>query len=97
MHWFCPANDAASTIDNVLIKSEDSEVWRNDVETVGTNFKYRQKAFADCLEFYAYDGENVIQILDFLKRGIERNLGRCDQCIVEYYKLKGRWIEQIEA
>lgn len=96
MHWFCPANDTA-TIDKVLVKSEDSEIWRDDVEAFATDYRCRRKGFSDCLDFFAYDGDNVVQILEFLKKGIDRNLGRCDQCIVKYHKTKNHWLENIEA
>lgn len=97
MHWFCPTNDTVVTVDNLLVKLEDSEVRHNGVEAFEADHRCRQKAFNECLEFFAYDGDDVHPILDFFKREIERNLGRCDRCIVGYYKTKILWLEHVEA
>lgn len=96
-HWFCPANDNVDTFDNVLVKSEGQDLWQNAAQDLGKNHLTRQKAFRECLDFYAYEGEEAVQFQDFLKKEVERNVGRCDQCIVEYYKLKNGWLEQIEV
>ena len=97
IHWFCSRNTSDTLIEDALINSAEVDIWRDDVEAIAADFPRRQKAFTDCLEFYAYDGDDVIRVLDFLKKEVERNLERCDQCIVGYYKLKTQWLEHIEA
>ena len=97
MHWFCPVNDTLGIVDNLLVESEDSEVQYDRVEALETDYRCRQKVFNECLEFFAYDGNDVHPILDSMKKEIERNLERCDRCIVEYYKSKIRWLEHVEA
>lgn len=87
---------ATDTSGNPLIKSEEPDIWRNDAHDFGKNHLARQRAFHECLDFYAYEGGEAVQFQDFLKKEVDRNLERCDQCIVEYYKVKNRWIEQVE-
>ena len=85
------------TFDNVPIKSENPGLWGPGSEDFTKNHLTRQDAFKRCFEFYAYDGGEAVRFQELLEKGVERNIARCDQCIVEYYKLQNRYIEHIEA
>jgi len=46
----------------------------------------RRELVLDCLLILAYDGEDVAQHQEYLKTRLDKELGKCDICIREYYK-----------
>jgi hypothetical protein len=56
----------------------------------------RQAAFRFCLRVYSYDSDDALPYKAKVKDGIDKNLSRCDACIVGYYKSKHRWIEHMK-
>ena len=55
----------------------------------------RRKLVIDCLQLFAYDGPDVLAWHDELAERIGESLGRCDRCIVQYYKSKQQWLESL--
>ena len=49
------------------------------------------------LQIYAYDGEDVISHQEYLKEQINRQLGKCDLCIVHYYKARLEAMESLRG
>ncbi len=55
----------------------------------------RRRLVTDCLPLFAYGGVEVLPHQDYLKQQIDRQLGKCDLCILEYYKAKHRAIQSL--
>lgn len=68
------------------IKTEDPD---------GEKVLYRRRLVTDCLQLYGYDGEDVLPHQKYLEKQIDRQLGKCDTCIVEYYKAKHQAMEAL--
>ena len=49
----------------------------------------------DCLQLFAYDGPDVAQYQKEITTRIDQQLGKCDRCIIAYYKAKGKMIEEL--
>ena len=96
IHWFCPANDTVAAIGDVQIKVEEPDLWHSIGQLKSDHLK-RLKAYQDCMNLYAYDGREAIQLQEILTDGAKRNLERCDQCTVAYHKVKSRWLEGVEV
>ncbi|KAL9041173.1 MAG: hypothetical protein Q9214_004200, partial [Letrouitia sp. 1 TL-2023] len=94
LHWFCSRSDAPrqrpidpTHEDDKPVKAEDSIT--DDVE-------YRQTLVNESLQLFGYeDSTDLVPYKDYLTRQIDRQLGRCDICILEYYKSKRRMIEEL--
>ena len=55
----------------------------------------RRELVLDCLLILAYDGEDVAQHQDYLKRRLDKDLGRCDVCIRSYYRGKKELMQRL--
>lgn len=55
----------------------------------------RRELVLDCLLILAYDGEDVAQHQEFLKRRLDKELGRCDVCIRGYYRGKRELMQKL--
>lgn len=56
---------------------------------------YRKKLVTDSLQLYAYDGEDVLPHQEYLQEQIDRQLGKCDLCIVQYYRARLEAMESL--
>ena len=88
-HWFCDRNDH---VPQDVGQSEARERKPTDIEL---SIVKRQELIIDCLQLFAYDSPEIEPQKNFLARGIDRQLGKCDVCIVEYYKVKRRLMEKL--
>ncbi|KAL8732363.1 MAG: hypothetical protein Q9166_002761 [cf. Caloplaca sp. 2 TL-2023] len=93
LHWFCPRfDDHAESTENhdpdhsLSIKTEDSLL--NDVD-------HRRQQAVECLKIFGYDGGNVMSHQRWLIKHIDAQLGKCLDCITEYYKSKRREIDRL--
>ena len=95
LHWFCNLCDGSNLTeqakddtaeDLTRIKMEDSE---------NQGVEYRQRLVTDCLQLFAYNGEDVLPHQEHLKNQIDIQLGKCDICILQYYKAKHRAIQAL--
>ncbi|KAI4163578.1 MAG: hypothetical protein LQ342_002850 [Letrouitia transgressa] len=94
LHWFCSRYDAPrqrpidpTHEDDKPVKAEDSIT--DDVE-------YRRALVNESLQLFGYeDSADLVPYKDYLTRQIDRQLGKCDICILEYYKSKRRMIEEL--
>ena len=88
-HWFCDRNDSAP---QPLRRSEPHEHKPSDIELSTVK---RQNLIIDCLQLFAYDSPEIEPQKNFLAKGIDHHLGKCDVCIVEYYKVKRKLMEKL--
>ena len=79
-HWFCAKTDGQAT---------DSR--SSSAQDVTSNLRFRQDQAAHCLTLYAYD--DALKYQEAYARAVDKQLERCDDCIVEYYKAKQRLLE----
>lgn len=84
LHWFCDKNE--DTPEAPRVKSENP---------IGQNLELRQEQAGDCLRLFAYDGEEALPYQEALATGIDRQLSRCDLCVVGYYQSRQKLIEQL--
>lgn len=73
------------------VKQEDPEFGNARASTL----EHRNKEFRTCLYIYSYDGSDSTPYEDLLNRQIDRNLARCDACIVGYYQNKRQWSDDL--
>jgi senataxin len=55
----------------------------------------RRELVLDCLLILAYDGEDVAQHQEYLKRRLDKDLERCDVCIRGYYRGKRELMQRL--
>ena len=81
MHWFCDGPKGSEpTFD---VDAEDQKKNKYVLSTVE-----RRDAAIECLQIFTYD--QVDTQADGFVADIDRQLGRCERCIVEYYKGRQR-------
>ena len=86
LHWFCPLSSPTTPPDDEQpIKIEDPE----------DNIEHRRGIVINCLQLLGYDGEEALVHQEYLKQAVDRQLGRCDACIVQYYKSKRRKMDML--
>lgn len=88
LHWFCELNDAVPA-------AEDGQPVKREISTVEDTAQRRDLVF-ECLQIFAYDGDDVVPHQEYLKRHIDEQLGKCDICIRNYYKAKRRAMEKLQ-
>lgn len=99
LHWFCQSDDGlprtahTGEVGGQSAKEDSTPVKAND--TTSESVEYRQRLVTDCLQLFAYNGEDVLPYQEFLKQEIDWQLGKCDTCIVQYYKAKHRAIQSL--
>ena len=79
IHWFC----------NTEVTAESSP----SSSTLSRSLHIRREQAAECLLLYTYDDAQEFQHL--LTTGIDRQLGRCDLCVEEYYKERQKLNEKL--
>lgn len=75
-------------INSVTIKLEDVDGGYSTVDN-------RRRLVTDSLQLFAYNGVDVLPHQAYLKQQIDRQLGKCDVCILEYHKAKYRAIQSL--
>ena len=88
LHWFCQLNDVAP-------ETEDGQPVKLEISTSEDTAQRRDLVF-ECLQIFAYDGDDVVPHQEYLKRHIDEQLGKCDVCIGNYYKAKRRAMEKLQ-
>lgn len=88
LHWFCERRDDVHNDSSSLpheSKSTNSELADGS----------RHELAIDCLMLFAYDTPDLASFVKFLQQGIDRQLGKCDQCILRYYVAKRQLLEKL--
>ena len=86
VHWFCDGPDGSKpTFDVDDDDGEDEKKNKYVLSTVA-----RRDAAIESLQIFTYD--QVEAQADGFVAEIDRQLGRCERCIVEYYKGRKRQV-----
>ena len=84
LHWFCDRrNVTAHTNGHTQSEIEERKPLLEDLST-----DVRITSAINCLRIFAWDGPEVAAAKEFLIGNIDKQLGKCDLCIVGYYKAK---------
>ena len=88
IHWFCDREDG-------ILNHNTTGLNNRKTSETEISSLYRRSIILESLKLFAYDSPEIAPQKNALARGIDRNLEKCDVCIVEYYKLKRRLIEKL--
>lgn len=100
VHWFCPRQDdikPETNADPDVQGASHGESSKPDLDEHNRmqEAERRRELVLDCLLILAYDGEDVAQHQEFLKRRLDKELGRCDVCIRGYYRGKRELMQKL--
>ncbi len=95
LHWFCPLYDASSFTSRGKEVSSENDEFEKKEGLVPVSVEHRRDLAFECLKLFAYDGEDVLPHQEYLRTQISSQLGKCDTCIVDYYKSKHQKIEKM--
>ena len=93
LHWFCSLEDAKIPARQDLLEEEQARIKIED--SIPSSIGHRLDLAFECLKLFAYDGEDVLPHQEYLREQIKLQLGKCDTCIVSYYKSKHQKIERM--
>lgn len=93
LHWFCPLFADIPEDRHPLTSPNGRPTEKEDISS--DDVERRRQLVTDCLQIFGYDSEDAITHQRALVKKIDAQLGRCDMCITEYYKLKRRMIDQL--
>ena len=88
IHWFCDRRDG-------VLNHNPTGLGDPKPSEIETSAIYRRAIILESLKLFAYDSPEIVPQKNVLAEGIDRHLGKCDICIVEYYKLKRRLVEKL--
>lgn len=90
LHWFCQTShdDSPHTSADSGLRSDEQIRLINDVD-------HRRSTVIECLQLFGYDGDEAIPHQESLVEALDRQLGKCDACIIEYYKAKRRMVDRL--
>ena len=100
LHWFCPRqhdDDGETYVDPAtqsVLTDGDSKPDLTKQDLISETGERRKLVF-DCLLILAYDGEDVAQHQEYLKRRLDRQLGKCDACIRGYYRSRRELVQRL--
>lgn len=93
LHWFCPIFEDVSEGRKVPTADNGKPIETEDA--AGKDIEYRRQLVIECLQLFAYDGQDVIPHQRSLILQIDTQLGKCDTCILEYYKCKRQMVSRL--
>lgn len=85
LHWFCSTYIPA-TPDLDRVKTE---------HPIGESVDLRREQACECLMLFSFEGDDARRIQEELGARIDEQLGRCDACIIAYYKSRQRLVENL--
>ena len=91
LHWFCNRSDVPPDAES----RNGSEPEEHKPTEIDWSTNARRELVLETLLLFSYDGTEIVAQKEFLKRSIDRQLGKCDVCIIEYYKAKRRLIAKL--
>ena len=68
----------------------DGESIKTETSTAEGTEVLRELLY-DCFQMFAYQSEDVVPHQIFLGQEVDKQLARCDLCIIEYYRFK-HWV-----
>ncbi|KAL9608472.1 MAG: hypothetical protein Q9167_006704 [Letrouitia subvulpina] len=94
LHWFCSLSDTPRQHPIDPTQEKDDPVKAED--SITDDVEYRQILVNESLQLFGYeDSTDLVPYKNYLTHQIDKQLGRCDICILEYYKSKRRMIEEL--
>ena len=85
LHWFCNTyTPTGSDLDCV-----------NSERPIGECVEIRREQACECLVLFSFEGDDARRIQEELGARIDEQLGRCDTCVIAYYKSRQRMIENL--
>ena len=89
VHWFCDRKDGPSQ------QRRSSAPDDPGPSALELSVRARHALVLDCLHIFAYDSPDIEPQKTFLALTIDRHLGNCDVCIIEYYKVKHKLMDKL--
>ena len=85
VHWFC-SKYTPTAPDLNRAKSE---------HLIGESVDVRKEQACECLMLFSFEGDDARRIQEELGARIDEQLGRCDACIIAYYRSRQTLIENL--
>lgn len=102
LHWFCPRQvddnsktNSAPEIQGTAHGGDENTKLSLEERKRIQEADRRRELVLDCLLILAYDGEDVAQHQEYLKRRLDKDLERCDVCIRGYYRGKRELMQRL--
>ena len=85
IHWFCSTyTPTAPDLSRVNIE-----------HPIYTSVDVRREQASECLMLFSFEGDDARRIQEELGARIDEQLGRCDACVIAYYKCRHRLVENL--
>ena len=85
LHWFCSTYaPTAPGLNRVKVEPSINE-----------SVDIRREQACECLMLFSFEGEDARRIQEELGVRIDEQLGRCDACVMAYYKSRQRLVESL--
>ena len=85
LHWFCSTYTPASpNLDRVKLE-----------HPIGEDVDIRREQACECLMLFSFEGDDARRIQEELGARIDEQLGRCDACVIAYYKSRQRLVDSL--
>ena len=85
LHWFC-STYTPSAPGLSRVKTE---------HPIGESVDLRREQACECLMLFSFEGDDARRIQKELGARIDEQLGRCDACVIAYYKSRQRLIHNL--
>ena len=85
LHWFCSVYTPTAP-DLNRVKTE---------HPIGENVDLRREQACECLMLFSFEGDDARRIQVELGARIDEQLGRCDACVIAYYKSRQKLVENL--
>jgi len=89
VHWFCDRKDNTTQYHGSTVPEDHKP------SALELSLTARHDLVLDCLHIFAYDSPDIEPQKSFLAHSIDRHLGKCDVCIIEYYKVKHKLMHKL--
>lgn len=87
LHWFCSTYTPTAP-DLNRVKTE---------LPIGESVDLRREQACECLMLFSFEGDDARRIQEELGARIDEQLGRCDACVIAYYKSRQRLVENVDS
>ena len=95
VHWFCDRKDATKTSRSKRCVSGSEEDSQQSDMRLKTDSETRCLLVFDCLQLFAYENSELDPQKGFLAASIDRQLSKCEECVMIYYKRKRSNMEKL--
>ena len=85
LHWFC-STYTSTAADLNRVKAE---------HPIGERVNIRREQACECLMLFSFEGDDARCIQEDLGARIDEQLGRCDACVIAYYKSRQQLVQNL--